>query len=76
MRQEPRRNDTERLFGVLQSRFRVLWEDIGMSYLEDIVKVSETCVILQNLIVRMHQEGEFTEDIQKEEGKINILTEL
>lgn len=71
--QEGRRKDVERLFGVLQSRFEILRREIRKWDLIDIIDISNTCVILHNLIVRMQQEGLF--DAELEWGE-NVVIEL
>ncbi len=71
-RQEATRKDVERLFGVLQSRFGVLRLEFETWDLTTIIAISNTCVILHNMIIRMQQDGEFYEEV----GDINVVTEL
>lgn len=71
-RQEATRKDVERLFGVLQARFGILRLELEEWYFDDIIAISNTCVILHNLIVRMQQNGEFYEEV----GDTNVVKEL
>lgn len=49
-RQEGRRKDIERAFGVLQARFGILRQDDHRWYKGDIVDSSKACVIIHNLL--------------------------
>ena len=60
--QEAVRKDVERLFGVLQSRFEILRREMRGWDVEDVVKISQVCVIMHNMIVRMQQNGDFREE--------------
>ena len=71
-RQETVRKDVERLFGVLQSRFEILRREFRYWDRDFIVQVTNVCVILHNLIVRMQQKGDFTD----EAAGTDIVTEL
>lgn len=70
--QEGRRKDLERLFGVLQSRFEILRKEMRNWDLIDIVDISNTCVFIHNMIVKMQQEGLFHDKA----GNTNVVTEL
>lgn len=70
--QEAVRKDVERLFGVLQTRFEILRREIRKWELDSIIQITNVCVLLHNMIIRMHQNGEFEE----EAGGINVVTEL
>nr|VDD57739.1 unnamed protein product [Brassica oleracea] len=50
-RQESSRKDVERAFGVLQSRFALLWDK------ENIGRIMRTCVIFHNMIVENERGG-------------------
>lgn len=50
--QEIVRNDLERAFGVLLSRFQILRNAVRYWKRKDVVLLSEVCVILHNMIIR------------------------
>ena len=75
-RQEGRRKDIERAFGVIKARFRILRNEDFRWYKGDILICSRTCVILHNILVRMNQEGHFVEDLAAEADDFNIITEM
>ena len=66
------RKTVERFFGVLQSRFEYLRRENRKWELSDVITISQACVILQNKIVRMHQNGEF----HTEAGAENLVLEF
>jgi hypothetical protein len=70
--QESVRKDVECLFGVLQSRFEILRREIRCWELDDIISIANTCMILHNMIVRMHMNGDFDD----EADGINLITEF
>eukprot|EP00171_Calliarthron_tuberculosum_P002978 IDg2978t1 len=74
--QEALRKDIERAFGVLQARFQVLRRESFLWCKNDVVAVSETCVILHNMLVRMNEEGKFQSDAAEDGQGFNIVTEL
>lgn len=57
--QETVRKDIERMFGVRQSRFEILRQEMRYCHVQAIICISNTCIILHNLIVRMQQNGSF-----------------
>lgn len=67
--QECSRKNVERLFGVLQGRFKIMrleffgWSDT------DIIKIVHTCTILHNMLVRLRISGELDEEVD-EHGNI------
>lgn len=69
---EGRRKDIERLFGVLQSRFEILRREVRVWDLIYILAYSNTCIILHNMIVRILQEGAFSEEV----GDVDVVSEL
>lgn len=69
--QESVRKDVERCFGVLQSRFEILRRENRRWDVNEVARISETCVILHNMLVKMVEDG----DIQMEDGE-DIITEL
>lgn len=75
-RQEGRRKDIERAFGVLQARFKVLRHEDYRWNKEEIVNTSNVCVILHNMLVRMNQNGVFIDDIAEEEAGFNLVEEM
>lgn len=70
--QEAKRKDIERLFGVLQARFAILRRELKQWDIIDILNISNSCVILHNMIVRIQQEGCFYEEV----GESDVITEL
>jgi hypothetical protein len=51
--QEKTRKDVERGFGVLQSKFRILTQKVELWSIEDIVSVTDCCLLLHNWMVTM-----------------------
>ena len=75
-RQEGRRKDIERGFGVIKARFKILpYEDFRWDK-EEILMTTKVCCILHNLLVRMNQEGHFVEDLEAEGDDFNIILEM
>ena len=72
-RQEAVRKAVERFFGCLQGRFRILRGEGFEWKLEDLILISEVCVILHNMLDSLRKEKEL-EDEMDENG--NILKEL
>ena len=68
--------DVERLFGVLQGRFKILrhesfeWSD------SILILISQVCVILHNKIVDMHRRGECMDEVDEHGNTVNIVTEF
>lgn len=54
-RQESVRKDIERLFGIMQGRFEIIRRESRRWDLFETIRISNTCVTLHNLIVRMKQ---------------------
>lgn len=69
---EGTRKDIDRCFGVLQSRFEIIRRENRRWEKEEVLIVSEVCVILHNLHMKMGEKGAFNED---GEGS-DILMEL
>lgn len=69
--QESVRKDIERMFGVLQSRLEIISQEFRQWYLEDILRISDTCSILHNMIIRMQQ----NEDSCDEGAGTDLVTE-
>lgn len=57
-RQEAIRKDIERCFGVIQARFEVLRRENRRWVKGDIVRTSEVCAILHNMLINMEKSGE------------------
>ena len=55
-KQESVRNDVERAFGVLQSRFNIVCRPAHLWHRSDVVNIMQTCVILHNMIVEDEKE--------------------
>lgn len=51
------RKEIEKLFGVLQARFRILPQESAYSNIKDIFDLSEACAMLHKVLVRMEQKG-------------------
>lgn len=56
-RQEATRKDMERCLGVMQARFEIVSRENGLWNKLEVVRISNTCVILRNLLIRMVQFG-------------------
>lgn len=54
-KQESIRKDVERLFGILQSRFEILRRENRRWELYETIRISNTCVVLHNMMIRMRQ---------------------
>ena len=52
------RKDVERLFGVLHSRFEILRRENRRWQLGETIRISNACVILHNVIIRIRQEAQ------------------
>ena len=60
------------LFGVLQTRFEILRREFKTWDKSIIISVTNVCVILNNIVVRMQQRGDFLDEM----GPIDAVTEL
>lgn len=74
--QEALRKDMERAFGVLQSRLKVRGNELFYWYKEYIIMISYTCIILNNVLVRMNRVGLFVEGEKEEERLVDVVEEL
>lgn len=74
--QEGVRKDVERLFGVVQGRFKVLRRESELWNVEDVVLVSEVCVILHNILIRIQQSSGFDEEIQVEDTTLDMIAQF
>lgn len=63
--QEGLQKDNEGLFEVLRGRFRILWRESELWIVEQFVLVSEVCVILHIIIIRMRLTGALDDDVEK-----------
>lgn len=66
--------DVERCFGAFQERFRTLINHIFYWKLKDVVRRSELCVIIQNIIVWLQQNW-LVED-EYGEGDVDLVGEF
>lgn len=71
-RQEATRRYIEHLFGVLKNRFQMWRLEMMIWELEEVINVAQACIILQNLIVQMHQNGELRDEAVGD----NMITEF
>lgn len=70
--QEAIRKDIERCFGVLQARFGVLRRENRRWDVNEVVGISNACVVLHNMLVNLISLG----GLNAEENDGNVLTEL
>eukprot|EP00171_Calliarthron_tuberculosum_P016814 IDg16814t1 len=63
--QKGHRKDTERLFGVLQGRFRILRHELHLQSDTELVEIVQTCVILHNMLVSLHISCELDDELEK-----------
>lgn len=69
---EAARRNVERLLKVMKGQFQICQMEIRSWELEDVVMISNTCVILQTLIVFMQKNGYFCD----EADGMNLITEF
>lgn len=74
--QEEVRKDIERLFGVVQGRFRILRRESDLWAVEDVVLVSEVFQILHSILIRMQQSRGFYDETQGEEDCFDIVCQF
>jgi hypothetical protein len=70
-RQESTRKDVERLFGCLQSRFKILrreWFEWDINF---VVQVSEVCIILHNMLVELRRDGKLDDEFDANGNRIH-----
>ena len=70
--QEALWKDLERFFGVIRSKFEILRPEMRGWDVEDVVKISQICVIMHNMIVRLQQNGDF----RNEAGGQDLIREF
>lgn len=75
-KQEGRRKDIERCFGVLQSRFHILRRESNRWDRDEVVRVSEACVIIHNILICMCKRGAFDDEVGAGEDAVSIIAEL
>ena len=63
---ESRRKDVERLFGVLQGRFRILTSNFNEWSDTEVIHIVETCTILHNMLVRLVLGNELSDEEDSE----------
>lgn len=54
----------------------MLRKDFILWLIKNVVKVSEACVILQNISLLMNEEGSFSEDDMADKQRVNLVTGL
>lgn len=64
-RQEAVRKDVERFFGCLQGRFRIIRQERHEWSDTQLILISQVCVILHNMIVKMSLRGELSEELDE-----------
>ena len=69
--QESRRKDVEKLFGVLQGRFRILRHEFHEWKHESISEIMEVCVIIYNMLIHLHLNGLLQDERDETE---NLMT--
>lgn len=67
------RKDNECLFVVLQRQFNILRREIESWNFEDVVLVSEVCVILHNHLIHVRQSSAFGEEINEKDASFNTI---
>ena len=75
-RQMSVRKDVERLFGVLQGRFKILWHESFEWSDSILILIKQVCVILHNMILDMHRRGECMDEVDEHGNTVNIVTEF
>lgn len=76
MRQKGRRKDIERAFGAMQAWFKVFRYADHSWDKDDIIESSYACIIIHNILVRMNEAGNFTKDIEQQNGNLDIIREM
>ena len=71
IQQESERKDVERLFGAFQGRFKILHTDFQEYIGEEIIKISQVCVILHNMLAVLRNHGELDDESDEEIQLIN-----
>lgn len=71
--QEGVRKDIERLFGILQIRFAIMRREFLGWDINEILKITNVCVILHNMMVRMNQNGDLTEEMGEDDAVTEIM---
>lgn len=74
--QEATKKDIERVFRVMQARFRIRHRESELWSVGNLVAVTEVCAIVQNLLVRMEQSGVLDKGVSAEGGTVNIVTQF
>lgn len=54
----------------------MLGKESYLYFKRDVLDVSETCVILNNMLVRLNQEWSSEEEISEDKTIVNLVTEL
>lgn len=64
-RQESVRKDIERFFGCLQGRFKILRQERFEWSDAELILITNTCVILHNMLVKMTMEGQLADEMDE-----------
>lgn len=75
-KQKEHRKDIERCFGVLQAWIQILRRQSMRCDKNEIFGISETCVIIHNLLIQMCPLGAFDEEVRAGEDASRIIEEL
>lgn len=67
--------DVERFLGVLYGRIKIVWHEVNYRNNDDIVGMSNNCIILYNLIVGMKQNGILKDEERVVEEGVEIEIE-
>lgn len=74
--QEGTWKDIQHLFGIMQARLWNLRRESELWSVENLVCVTEVCVIFQDLLVRMTQSGAFREEVMEDDTKVDLVTQF
>lgn len=66
----------QRLFSLMQSRWRVSRRENELWDVADFVLISEVCVIMHNLLIHMKEADAFAEDASRENSQFNAIAQL
>lgn len=75
-RQEVRRNYIERALGVLKSRVKILRNEDYRWFKGDIVECSNTCLILDNFLIRINEAKCFIRDVEEEGVQLDVISKM
>lgn len=70
------RKDIECVFGILQSKFAILRVENRRLYLNDIVRITNSCVLIHNFLIRSRQFTMMGNDLIPKMEKLNMLMNI